>query len=130
MWNYITEKVFPYECPFCGCGHAFPQETCDRCHKVVNRKTTPIYTMYPVIDIRDLEEAVNRQFDVDLELRELLFSDYYANDSYKRYWYDEMEEYEGHEWQDEEQIRYENMVKAYLQDILPDYQAVLIDVSW
>jgi hypothetical protein len=41
-----------------------------------------------------------------------------------------MEEYEGHEWQDEEQIRYENMVKAYLQDILPDYQAVLIDVSW
>lgn len=89
-----------------------------------------IYTMYPVIDIRDLEEAVNRQFDVDLELRELLFNDYYANDSYKRYWYDEMEEYEGHEWQDEEQIRYENMVKAYLQDILPDYQAVLIDVSW
>lgn len=89
-----------------------------------------IYTMYPVIDIRDLEEAVNRQFDVDLELRELLFNDYYTNDSYKRYWYDEMEEYEGHEWQDEEQIRHENMVKAYLQDILPDYQAVLIDVSW
>lgn len=89
-----------------------------------------LYTMYPVIDIRDLEDAVNRQFGVDLELRPLLFNDYYANDSYKRYWYDEIEEYEGHEWQDERQIREENLVKTYLRDILPDYDAVLIDVSW
>lgn len=89
-----------------------------------------IYTMYPVIDVHDLEDAVNKQFGVNLELRSLLFNDDYCNDSYKRYWYDEMEEYEGKEWQDEQQIREENMVKAYLKDILPDYDAVLIDVSW
>ena len=89
-----------------------------------------IYTMYPVIDIHDLEQAVNQQFNVNLELRELLFNDDYANDSYKRYWYDEVEEYEGYEWQDEEQIYHENLVKAYLREVLPEYDAVLIDVSW
>lgn len=131
MWNYIAEKAFPYECPFCGCGHSFPQETCDRCHKVVNRKITPIHTLMPVVDVDELENAVNRQFNCEInEMRNLLFDDNYSNDCYCNFYYDEMEVYEGYDWQDEEGIRLRNLVRAYLQDTIPDYQAVLIDVSW
>ena len=42
-----------------------------------------------------------------------------------------MEEYE--DWMgdvDEEAIRLRNLVRAYLQDTIPDYTSVLIDVSW
>ena len=133
MWNYSAEKAFPYECPFCGCGHAFPQETCDRCHKVVNRKITPIHTLMPVVDVGELEDAVNRQFNCEIdEMRNLLFDDDYNNDCYKRFWYGEMEKY-NERWmdpEDEEKVRLRNLVRAYLQDTIPDYTAVLIDVSW
>ena len=90
-----------------------------------------IYTMYPVVDADELERAVNQQFDCEIsEIRNLLFGDDYQNDSYKLFDYFDMEVYEGYDWQDEEEIRLRNLVRAYLQDTIPDYQAVLIDVSW
>ena len=89
-----------------------------------------IYTLYPVVDIEELEKAVNLQFDVELDLRELLFDDTYDNDSLKRFWYDNIEEFRGYSWQDEKSIREIALVKTYLQDTIPDYGCVLIDVSW
>ena len=89
-----------------------------------------IYTIYPVIEIDELEQAVNRQYGTDLDLRELLFNFDYSNDCMKRFWYDEIEEFENKPWQDEQQLREIALVKTYLQDILPDYCAVLLDVSW
>ena len=91
-----------------------------------------IYTMYPVIDAWDLEKAVNAQFNAEIsEIRNLLFDDNYQNDCYKSFYYADMEKYE--DWMgdvDERAVRYRNLVRAYLQDILPDYAYVLIDVSW
>lgn len=91
-----------------------------------------IYTMYPVVDAWDLEKAVNAQFDVEIsEIRELLFDDDYQNNCCQYFCYADMEEYE--DWMsdvDEEAMRLRNLVRAYLQDAIPDYQAVLIDVSW
>lgn len=84
----------------------------------------------PVVCIDELEDAVNRQYDVDLDLLSLLFGDRYSNDCYKRFSYDTIEEYKGYFWQNEQRLRELAMVKTYLQDILPDYRAVLIDVSW
>ena len=131
MWRYDAEKAFPYECPFCGCGHAFPQEECDRCHKIVYRRKTAIHIMMPVVEVGELEDAVNRQFGCEIDdMRELLFGDNYSNDCYCGFYYDEMEVYEEYPWQDEEKISLRNLVRAYLQDTIPNYTRVLVDVSW
>lgn len=89
-----------------------------------------IYTLYPVVDIDELEKAVNQQFNVKLDLRELLFDCEYDNDSFKCFWYENIEEFKGFSWQDEKNIREIALVKTYLQDTIPDYGCVLIDVSW
>lgn len=90
------------------------------------------YEMMPVISIDDLEAALLAQYGIDWtgELASFLFGDSYINDSYKRYWFDEMEEFTGKPWQDEESIRIENCVKSILQDVLPEHKHCLIDVSW
>ena len=91
-----------------------------------------IYTLYPVVDADELERAVNQQFDCGIdEIRNLLFDDDYQNDSYKLFDYFDMEEY--FDWMgpaDEEAIRLRNLVRAYLQDTIPDYEMVLVNVSW
>ena len=91
-----------------------------------------IYTIYPVIYIDDLEKAVNAQYDTDLDLRDLLFVDgsEYVNGCCKRFYYEELETYAGFPWQDEQHITEVNLIKSYLQDILPDYSCVLLEISW
>jgi hypothetical protein len=90
-----------------------------------------IHTMMPVVNVDELEDAVNAQFGCEIaEMRNLLFSDDFSNDSYQSFWYDKMEVFEGRSWQDEEQIRLRNLVRAYLQDTIPDHDRVLVDVSW
>ena len=91
-----------------------------------------IYTMYPVIDVTDLEDAIRIQFGVDVEdeMRNILFGDDYQNDCYKSYYFGDDEEYTGESWQDEEEISIRNLVNAYLRDTLPNYERVLIDVTW
>lgn len=91
-----------------------------------------IYTMCPVIDVTDLEDAIRIQFGVDVEgeMRNILFCDDYMNDCYKSYCFADDEVYEYPAWQNEEHIRIRNLVNAYLRDILPDYERVLIDVTW
>ena len=91
-----------------------------------------IYTMYPVVDADELEHVVNQQFDCEIsEIRNLLFGDDYQNDSYKLFDYFDMEEY--FDWMgpvDEEAIRLRNLIRAYLQDTIPDYEMVLVNVGW
>ena len=85
----------------------------------------------PLIAARDLEDAVNLQFGCDIdEIRNLLFDDNYVNDCYKRFYYKEQEEYHDQPWEDEESIRLRNLVRAFLCDILPEYDSIMIDVSW
>ncbi len=90
------------------------------------------YEICPVVNVYDLEKALNLQYGEGFcdELSSMLFGDDYYNDSYKAYSFDELETYEGENWQDEDHIRFENCVKTYLQDIFPNYSKVLIDVSW
>ena len=91
-----------------------------------------IYTLYPVVDADELEHEVNLQFDCDItNIRNLLFGDSYSNDSYMLFDYFDQEEY--FDWMgpaDEEAIRLRNLVRAYLQDTIPDYEMVLVNVSW
>lgn len=39
VYNNDPNIAFPYECPYCGCGHSFPMVACDRCGKIVNPLT-------------------------------------------------------------------------------------------
>lgn len=90
-----------------------------------------IYTMMPVVDADELQDAVNMQFGCEItDMRNLLFSDDYSNDSYQSFWYGQMEIFEGRSWQNEEQIRLRNLVRVYLQDTIPEHDRVLVDVSW
>ena len=89
------------------------------------------YEMMPVVDCCDLEDAVNLQYGCEIEsIANLLFGDEYINDSYKRFYFEELAEYKGYSWQDEEVIRLTNLVKTYLQDVFPNHKCCLIDVSW
>ena len=93
------------------------------------------YEMMPIITTRTLYDAVVAQYgpafsdEVD-EIASLLFDTDYQNDSYKRYAFAGLLTYEGHFWEDENQIRLENCVRSVLQDAFPNHTAVLIDVSW
>lgn len=91
-----------------------------------------VYKMCPVIEVYVLEDELKTQFGVDVEgeLRNILFYEDYMNDCYKSYYFADDEEYTGKSWQNEERIRIRNLVNAYLRDILPDHERVLIDVSW
>lgn len=93
------------------------------------------YEMMPVVTAKTLYDAVVAQYgpafsdEVD-DIASFLFDDYYQNDSYKSYGFKSFLTYEGHFWEDENQIRLENCVRSVLQDAFPNYDAVLIDVSW
>jgi hypothetical protein len=90
-----------------------------------------IHVMMPVVDVDELEDAVNAKFGCEIvEMRNLLFSDDFNNDSYQSFWYGKVEVFEGRSWQNEEQIRLRNLVRAYLQDTIPDHDQVLVNVSW
>lgn len=91
-----------------------------------------VYTMYPVIEVDVLEDEIKTRFGVDVEndLRNILFYEDYMNDCYKSYYFEDDEVYTGKSWQNEEHIRIRNLVNAYLRDILPEYNVVLIDVTW
>ena len=91
-----------------------------------------IYRMYPVIEVDALEIELKTQFGIDIEgdLRGILFYDNYQNDCYKLYCFADDEVYEYPAWQNEEHIRIRNLVNAYLRDILPDHEYILIDVTW
>ena len=91
-----------------------------------------VYEMRPVIEIYVLEDELKTRFGVDVEgeLRNILFYEDYMNDCYKSYYFADDEEYTGKSWQNEERIRVRNLVNAYLRDILPGHERVLIDVSW
>ena len=88
------------------------------------------YSIVPFVDIDVLERAINTQYDVDLDLRELLYGEECINNCCKRFYYDELEIYEGKSWQDPDHIAQTNMVKTYLQDTIPGRSCVLLDISW
>lgn len=88
-----------------------------------------IVQMYPVIDADDLQREVNRYFGCDIdEIRNLLFDDDYNNDSYKNFFFDELEVPE--EEEGEEKVTLRNLVRRYLKVHVPNYCSVIIDVSW
>lgn len=81
------------------------------------------YTFAPVIDIRELEKALESQYDIDTDdLRNILFGDDYSNDCFKKYYFSS-------EWESYYDHPIEICAKTFLRDVFPDNDYVLISVS-
>ena len=90
--------------------------------------------MMPVIDSYELQEAMKAQYGPDFfgedgTIEDALFEDY-NNNTCEYYFYGSDEKYEGKFWQVENYVRIRNCINGYLRDILPDYERVLISISW
>lgn len=85
------------------------------------------YKKMVTINIYDLEEALVQQYGSEefSDLRNILFGDEYMNDCYKRYCF--LNDYLNEEDDNTHIIK---CVNAFLQDIFPDEDTVLIDISW
>lgn len=87
------------------------------------------YKKMVTINIYDLEEALVQQYGSEefSDLRNILFGDEYMNDCYKRYYFldDGMLIRD-----DDDELHIIKCVNAFLQDIFPDEDTVLIDISW
>ena len=83
------------------------------------------YNMVPVITLTDLCQELLIQFDVDVnenQLRHLLWYEAPANDSFMMYYYGDGPA------TNSDSI--EKCVVALLKDYFPDWDEILIDVSW
>ena len=93
------------------------------------------HSLAPYFWVGDLENALILQFGQEFmdevgHLRSFLFDTNYMNDVSIKYYIDELEEFEGFEWQDEQHIRLENCIKTFLRDMFPGHDYVLVDVMW
>jgi hypothetical protein len=97
------------------------------------------YKMMPVIWVGDLREALIAQYGPDFlnrndNLRNILFDDQYCNDVAKKLNIYDIEEWDDsyltYEWFDERQWRIRNCVLTFLQDLFPNQEYVMIDVTW
>ncbi len=79
--------------------------------------------MKPVIDSNDLGEQIKAQYNLDLCIPEVLFPEDFMNDCFKEYYYKDV-------WEDEVFPSDEACVRKYLCDTLPQYDSILVKISW
>ena len=90
-----------------------------------------IYENIPVVDMYELEKALNLQYGENFnEIPVLLFGDDYMGGVCKPFFFDKMEVFSYPQWQNEEEIRLRNLVRAYFQDVFPERNMVLIHIYW
>jgi hypothetical protein len=88
--------------------------------------------MIVVVD-EDILEEVNAKYDVEIEcIPKLFWEDAFMNDCYKSLWIEEEadEEFNGYEWENEEEIKHRNLVRKHLRECFPGVDSILVDVSW
>ena len=79
--------------------------------------------MMPTVSSNDLEEAIKQQYDLDVEIPTLLFPEDFMNDCFKEYAYKDTR------W-DESCESDELCVRQYLRDVFPQYESILVKISW
>ena len=79
--------------------------------------------MMPTVSSYELEEAIKLQYGLDVEIPTLLFPEDFMNDCFKEYAYKDTrwDEFCGSE---------ELCVRQYLRDVLPQYESILVKISW
>lgn len=82
------------------------------------------------VNIYDLQEALVLQYGEDfdgLELRNIMFGDFYSNDCYKKFYFDEDILYSPEEYDDGSILC---SIITFLKDIFPDRKYILVDITW
>lgn len=79
--------------------------------------------MMPTVKACDLEEAIKIQYDLDLCIPDVLFCGDFQNDCYLEYEYKDTRE-------DEFCTEKEMCVRQYLRDVFPQYESILVAISW
>lgn len=92
-----------------------------------------IFETCKTVGVRDLEEAIQIQYDTYIDISQIFFGESFVNDSYmslhfKADWDEEITPDTDPE--DAEEIVQRNLVRGYLRDILPDDDFILVDLSW
>lgn len=94
------------------------------------------YKVMPVVDVDELQKALELQFGPEVMGNEDIMADVlfgegeYDNHSCKYYCFSQNEVYEGRSWQNEERICIRNCVNAMLQDMFPEHDTILVDIDW
>lgn len=92
-----------------------------------------IFETCKTVGVRDLEEAIQTQYDTYIDISQTFFGDSFTNDSYmalhfRKDWDEEITPDTDPE--DMEEIVQRNLVRGYLRDVLPDDDFILVDLSW
>lgn len=79
--------------------------------------------MMPTVSSYDLEKAIKQRYNLDVDIPTLLFPEDFMNDCFKEYAYKDTRENEFHESE-------EPCVRQYLRDAFPQYDSILVKISW
>ena len=79
--------------------------------------------MMPTVSSYELEEAIKLQYGLDVDIPTLLFPEGFMNDCFKKYAYKDTCEDESCESE-------ELCVRQYLRDVFPQYESILVKISW
>ena len=79
--------------------------------------------MMPTVSSYELEEAIKLQYGLDVEIPTLLPPEDFMNDCFKEYAYKDTR------W-DEFCESDELCVRQYLRDVFPQYESILVKISW
>ena len=88
------------------------------------------YTMMPVVSLATLVKELKLQYDIDVgfkQLRNILWYEYPGNNCHKEYYYGDGPMVADSNDPDR---TIENCVIAILEDLLPDWDSILIDVTY
>ena len=86
-----------------------------------------------VVEDSDIVEEVNNTYDTEIEsIANLFFEGDFMNDCYKSLWIDEeADEDRGYPpYEDENNFKLRNIVRAHLRQCFPNTERILVDVSW
>lgn len=84
------------------------------------------HDIVPAVQLDDIEDALyDAGIEVKESLREFFFGDSFSNDVYKALYIDEDSD---PKWDDNAELR--NKIYALLREAFPNYDTILVDVSW
>lgn len=75
--------------------------------------------MMPTVSSYELEEAIKLQYGLDVEIPTLLFPEDFMNDCFKEYAY-----------KDTRWDKFCESDELYLRDVFPQYESILVKISW
>lgn len=82
-----------------------------------------------VISAQDLAEEIENQYNVYIEVAPLFWPEDFMNDCYKSLSISE-EAVQKDDGDDKEEVSQRTLIRRHLQDIFPDREEILVDVSW